>query len=112
MRAGLARATLSAGSTTLAEVGDQTAIAPGSAILRRGASGRTIKVTVSALTASQYPRELSASGIAVVVRQRNRTLASTAALPNRHPSPADGNVTVHGKRVPRRRRAVRRLRRR
>jgi hypothetical protein len=96
MRAGLARATLSAGSTTLADVGDQTAIAPGSAILRRDAGGRTMKVTVSELTASQYARELSASGIAVVVRERNRTLAATAALPNRHPSRADGNVTVHG----------------
>jgi hypothetical protein len=96
MRAGLARAMLSAGSTTLADVGNQTAIAPVAAILRRGASGRTMKVTVSELTASQYARDLSASGIAVVVRHRNGTLASTAALPNRHPSPADGDVTVHG----------------
>jgi len=95
-RAGLARATLSTGSKTLANVGDRTAIAPGSAILRQRASGRNMTVTVSELTASQYARELSGPGVAVVVRQRNRTLASTAALPNHVSLPANGNVTVDG----------------
>ena len=95
-RAGLARATLSNGSTTVADVGDRSAIAPGSAILRQGASAGTMTVTVSELTASQYARELSAPGFAVVVRQRTRTLASTAALPSDPSLPANGNVTVRG----------------
>ena len=81
-RAGLARATLSHRATTLADVGDRSAIAPGSAILRHGPNGRTMTVTVSELTASQYARELSAPGVAVVVRQGNRTLTSTGALPS------------------------------
>ncbi len=95
-RAGLARATLSNRATTLADVGDRSAIAPGSAILRHGPNGHTMTVTVSELTASQYARELSAPGVAVVVRQGNRTLASTGALPSDPSLPANGNVTVHG----------------
>jgi len=94
--AGLARATLSKRSMTLAVVGDRTAIAPGSAVLRHATSGRTMTVKVSELTASQFTRELSSPGVAVVVRQGNRTLASTASLPSDPSLPANGNVTVHG----------------
>ncbi|HEY2657175.1 MAG TPA: diguanylate cyclase, partial [Solirubrobacteraceae bacterium] len=95
-RAGLARATLSTGSTTLKDVGDRSAIAPGSVILRQGAGGRPMTVTVSELTASQYTRELSAPGVAVVVGQGNRTLASTAPLPHDPSLPSSGNVTIRG----------------
>jgi diguanylate cyclase (GGDEF)-like protein len=95
-RAGLARATLSTGSTTLNDIGDRSAIAPGSAILRQGAGGRAMTVTVSELTASQYARELSAPGVAVVVGQGRRTLASTAPLPRDPSLPASGNVTIQG----------------
>jgi len=95
-RAGFARATLASGSTTLADVGDRTSIAPGSAILRQGVGGRRMTVMVSELTAAQYARELSAPGVVVVVRQGHRTLASTGAPPNDPSLPANGNVTVHG----------------
>lgn len=95
-RAGLARATLVAGSTTLADVGDRSAIAPGSAIVRGGVGGRRMIVMVSELTATQYARGLTSPGVAVVVRQGNRTLASTGPLPSDPPLPASGNVTVHG----------------
>ena len=53
-------------------------------------------VTVSELTASQYARELSAPGVAVVVGQGRRTLASTAPLPHDPSLPASGNVTIQG----------------
>jgi hypothetical protein len=52
----LARATLSDGSRTLVDVGDHTAIAPGSIIARDPAVGRSLTVMVSELTASQYVR--------------------------------------------------------
>ena len=68
MQAGLARATLSDGSRTLVDVGDRSAIAPGSAILRNPAAGRVMTVTVSELTAPQYARELPPD-VGVVVRQ-------------------------------------------
>jgi hypothetical protein len=45
-QAGLARATLTDGSRTLVDVGDHTAIAPGSVIVRDPASGRSVTVMV------------------------------------------------------------------
>jgi diguanylate cyclase (GGDEF)-like protein len=95
-QAGLARATLSDGSKTIVDVGDRTAIAPGSVIARDPATGRSMTVTVSEVTASQYARELSSPGIAVVVRDGPRILASTVALPRSSAPPAAGNVTLHG----------------
>src|SRR5580693_8540518 len=61
-RSGLARATLSHGSTMLVDVGDRTAIAPASVLVDNAAGGSVMTVTVSELTASQYARELSAPG--------------------------------------------------
>ena len=81
-KSGLARATLSNGSTTLVDVGDRTAIAPGSVLVDNAAGGSVITVTASELTASQYARELSAPGIAVVVRDGTNILASTIPLPS------------------------------
>ena len=83
-RAGLARATLSDTSRTIVDVGDRTAIAPGSVIARDPVAGRSITVMVSELTASQYTRELSSPGVAVLVRRRAqgpRLDARAATLP-------------------------------
>jgi diguanylate cyclase (GGDEF)-like protein len=96
-RAGLARATLSDTSRTIVDVGDRTAIAPGSVIARDPVAGRSMTVMVSELTASQYTRELSSPGVAVLVRDGPRFLASTLALPRSHSLPAAGNLTLHGK---------------
>src|SRR5436305_9643606 len=49
-QAGLARAKLSAGARTLADVGDRTAIAPGAAVLRQPGVGARKIITVSELT--------------------------------------------------------------
>ena len=96
-QAGLARATASSGSRTIVDVGDRTAIAPGSVIVRDPAVGSAMTVTVSELTASQYARELSSPGVAIVVRDGTRTLASTVALPSPSAPGTDGNVKVAGK---------------
>jgi diguanylate cyclase (GGDEF)-like protein len=96
-QAGLARATLMNGSRTIVDVGDRSAIAPGSAILRSRGGGRAMIVTASELTASEYARELATAGVAVMVRDGPKILASTIAVPSRSPAPADGDVTVSGK---------------
>lgn len=80
----------------LADVGDSRSIAPGAAVLVQAGTKQRMTVTVSELTASQYARELSPPGAAVVVSQGRHVLSSTvpgavpAALPNTK------NVTVKG----------------
>jgi diguanylate cyclase (GGDEF)-like protein len=96
-QSGLARATLTNGSRTVVDVGDRTAIAPGSVLVDNAAGGGEMTVTVSELTPSQYARELSAPGVAVVVRDGTNVLASTVALANSTPPMLDGNVTLGGK---------------
>jgi len=96
-QAGLARARLSDGSRTIVDVGDRTAVAPGSVIVRDPAPGRSMTVTVSELTATQYARQLSSPRVAVVVRQGHRVSASTVAVSNAASVPAAGNTTVDGK---------------
>jgi len=95
-QAGLTRATLSDVSRTLMDVGDRSAVAPGSAILRDPARGRLMIVTVSELTASQYPRELPAD-VGLVVRQGPKVLTSTIAVPNAASLPPSATITAHGK---------------
>ena len=96
-QAGLARGTLTAGGRTLADVGDTTAIAPGSTVLRQRGTGRTLTVAVSELTAAQYARELSAPGVGVVVRQGPKVLRTTLAVRPDEPLPHAGNVTIGGR---------------
>lgn len=91
-QAGLARVTVSTGSTTLADFGDRTAIAPGSATI----AGRQMTVTVLELTAAQYARELAAPGIAVVVRTGSREPAATGAGLNARSLPTTGGISIHG----------------
>ena len=91
---GLARVTVNAGSRTTIDVGDPSAIAPGTAVVSSGS--RQLIVTASELTASEYARQLSASDIAVVVRQDGRMLASTLPVQVRAQIPRRGAVTVSG----------------
>jgi diguanylate cyclase (GGDEF)-like protein len=93
---GLARATLSNGSDVLADVGNATAVAPGSALLETPTTGRVLTVTVSELTASQYAHELTGPGAGVVIRDSGRVLASTLPLSPSRSLPASGNVTLGG----------------
>jgi diguanylate cyclase (GGDEF)-like protein len=86
--AGLARVTVRVGSTEVADVGDGTAIAPGSAIV--GARGMT--VTASELTAAQYIRDLAAPGAVLVVREGSRTLASSLPSAGGIPDVAGGST--------------------
>jgi diguanylate cyclase (GGDEF)-like protein len=95
-QAGLARATLSDASGTLVDVGDATAIAPGSALLEDRGAGRKLTVTVSELTAGEYVHQLAAPGVALVVRRGASVLGSTLTLPADQSLPANGNVTVDG----------------
>jgi diguanylate cyclase (GGDEF)-like protein len=96
-QAGLARATLTAGGQTLVDVGDTSAIAPGSAVLVRPGSEHTMIVAVSELTASQYVRELSAADAAIVVRNGSRILGATFATPQAASLPNSGNVSLNGR---------------
>jgi len=96
-KSGLARATLTSGSRTVVDVGDRTAIAPGSVLVNSTTGRSVMTVTVSELTASQYARELSAPGVGVVVRDGANVLASTVALSSSTPPARDGNMTLHGK---------------
>jgi diguanylate cyclase (GGDEF)-like protein len=96
-QAGLARATLSDASRKLVDVGDGTAIAPGSVIARDPAAGRSMTVTVSEVTASQYARELSSPGVALVVRNGPRIVGPTVALRGSSAPLTAGTITVDGK---------------
>jgi diguanylate cyclase (GGDEF)-like protein len=95
-QAGLARATLSSGGATLADIGGGGAIAPGAAVLRDPVTRQEMTVTVSELTASQYARDLSAPGVAVVVSQGPVTLSSSLPTTKTGALPTNGNVTVGG----------------
>jgi diguanylate cyclase (GGDEF)-like protein len=92
--AGLVRVAISVGSRSTIDVGDPTALAPGSAVVT--SATRPIVVTASELTANEYARRLSASDVAVVVRQNGRTLASTLPVQTRSQMPRQGTVTVDG----------------
>jgi diguanylate cyclase (GGDEF)-like protein len=93
-QAGLARATLSSGTSTLVDVGDPSAIAPGAALLARSGGQPPMTITVSELTADQYTRELTAPGVAAVVREGPALLSSTVRVPPA--ASTAGNATVDG----------------
>jgi diguanylate cyclase (GGDEF)-like protein len=89
-QSGLARVVVRAGSRTLADVGDRSAIAPGAATLRP----HRLTVLVSEISAGQYVRQLSVPGVAVVVRRGAQVLAAAGAdLGGRSP-PTSGSETV------------------
>lgn len=93
---GLARATLTAGTSTLADEGDRTAIAPGAAVLVQSGTERRMSIAVSELTAAQYVRSLSAPGVAIVVREGPRILGSSLPAAQAASVRGSGNVTVGG----------------
>ena len=92
---GLARATISQGSTPLADVGDHTAIAPGAATINRSGEA-PLTITVSETTAAAYARDLSAPGVEIAVAQNGQTLAATTAGARGRGFPTRGTVTVDG----------------
>jgi diguanylate cyclase (GGDEF)-like protein len=93
---GLARATLTEGARTLADVGDRTAIAPGGAVLVQSGTGRRMSITASELTAAEYARQLSGPGVAVVVREGRRVLGTSLSAAQAASAQGSGNVTVAG----------------
>src|SRR5947209_7133137 len=62
-QAGLVRVVFKVGSHPAVDIGDRSAIAPGSATVR----ARGISVVVSELSAAQYVQEVASGGIAVLV---------------------------------------------
>lgn len=95
-RAGLARITVTRGSSTVADTGNRAAIAPGVAIVAVGGRGAPLAITVSEITASEYARRLNGPGVAVAVRQGGRTLSSTLGGGTGRALPRQGPVTVRG----------------
>jgi len=94
--AGLARATVSRGGVTLADVGDPTAIAPGVATVTRSGQDAPQSVAVSEVTAAQFARQLTSQDAAVVVRQGSRTLAATLLGTQGVSLPSKGTVHLGG----------------
>jgi diguanylate cyclase (GGDEF)-like protein len=91
-QAGLARVVVTNGPTPLADVGDPTAIAPGSATI----AGTPVTVTVSELAAAQYAHEVAAPGVGVVVRAGSHPLAEAGVSLVGRSLPTSGSVSVHG----------------
>ena len=91
-QAGLERILVTNGPTTLADVGDPAAIAPGSATI----AGTPVTVTVSELTAGQYAHEVAARGVGVLVRGGSRPLAEAGVSLVGRSLPTSGSVSVHG----------------
>jgi len=90
-QAGLSRVVVKLGGVTV-DVGDPTAIAPGSATVRR----RPLTVVASELTAAQYVREFQVAGTLMVVREDGRVLGGTIPAQAARALPARGPATVSG----------------
>jgi diguanylate cyclase (GGDEF)-like protein len=97
-RSGLARVTVTGGATPV-DVGDKSAIAPGSAVVTgagAGAGASRLTVTASELTAAGYVRELVSPGVEVAVQQGGHTLATSLAAARGRALPDQGTVKVAG----------------
>ncbi len=95
-RAGLARVTVRQAGTTVLDVGDHTAIAPGFATVTSASGGAPIFVAASELTAADYARELAGQNVQIVVTSGGRTLATTDQAASGRTFPRQGTVTVAG----------------
>jgi diguanylate cyclase (GGDEF)-like protein len=95
-QAGFARVTVSAGTRTLADVGNRTAVAPGLAIVRTSGSTKTRSIMLSQLTAAQYADQLNGRGFQIVVRQGGQTLSSTLAGIDHVAMPRSGTIKIGG----------------
>ena len=94
-QAGLARLTVKVGAVEHVDIGDQTAIAPGIAVVKAAPTRPARTVAASQVTADQFARALSGPGIDVVVRSNGITLASTLpAASHRALSRSRGSVTI------------------
>jgi diguanylate cyclase (GGDEF)-like protein len=98
LQAGLPRVVVVAGPGQAIDLGDRTAIAPGTTMLRAAGAGPPTSITVSELTAAEYARELAGSRVAVVVRQGARTLYSTLPQAAGGTFPPQGTVAINGAR--------------
>lgn len=94
-RSGLAEVELTSGQRTLAEVGNRTAIAPGTATAVSG-NGPPVVVIVSEIRAGQFVRDLAAPGVVVVVDQGSQTLGATLPAARGHVFPRKGTVDLSG----------------
>lgn len=89
-QSGLARIAVMRGSRVIFDVGDRTALAPGSATVR----GRGITVVASELTATQYVHELVVQGVALVVREAGHVTATSDLSVGDQSPPTHGSVTL------------------
>jgi diguanylate cyclase (GGDEF)-like protein len=96
---GVVRVSVKVGGSRVVDLGDRTAIAPGSALLRASGTSPARTVTVSELTADQYAAAVGAPGTAVIVRSQGVTLGGTltAAARLSLPSPR-GTVSIGSRR--------------
>jgi diguanylate cyclase (GGDEF)-like protein len=93
-QAGIARIVVTVDGRTIS-VGNPRAIAPGIAVIRATATHPRRTVEISELTPAQYGRELTSTGVAVVVRAAGRTLGATLPAAARRTLPASrGTVAI------------------
>jgi diguanylate cyclase (GGDEF)-like protein len=95
-QSGLARVTVRRGSKLLADAGNRTAIAPGSARLPATSKVGAVTVTASEVTAAQYARGLHASRVQIVVRAGGTTLGTTLPSAASRRFPKRGTVSIGG----------------
>jgi diguanylate cyclase (GGDEF)-like protein len=95
-QAGIARVMLTGDNGVRIDVGDRTAIAPGTAKVTSGNGSAPVTVVASELTAAEYARELSGTGVRVVVAQAGHTLSSTLPTPAGAAVPKQGTATIAG----------------
>ena len=93
-QAGLARVTIDNTTGPAIDIGDPTAIAPGTALVTSGS--RRLTITASEVTASEYAHQLNGPNVGVVVRQNGRTLASTVPATAGRSLPRRGTVNAGG----------------
>jgi diguanylate cyclase (GGDEF)-like protein len=94
---GVARVSVTVGNRKAVDLGDQAAIAPGIALVRAARSRPARTVVASTLTANEFVRDLAGSGVQVVMRSGQTTLASTLPTAAGRPLPrARGKITVGG----------------
>ena len=93
-QSGLARVVVTLGTGRAVDIGDETAVAPGSATVR----GRRIRVVVSELTATQYARELAlpGSGLLMVVSEGKHAIGESSPDLVGRSLPWRGSVSFNG----------------
>ena len=96
MTPGLERVTVQIGSRLRVDVGDRTAVAPGIAVVPASRSRPRWTVATSEVSAAEYARQLSGSGIQVVVRSGvdDARVARSRRLPRRALPAQRGRVTI------------------